>query len=193
MNQEFDHIEPSLWPLVVPIEQVKLDPANARAHPERNLEIVKASLAGFGQQKPVVVDAAGTCIAGNGTLLAAKSLCWTHIAATRSTLAGSDARSYSIADNRASDTSQWDDQALAQHLAALQNNEAVDHALTGFSDVEIDQFIGEAMGLVDEPELPDVAIRDTHQLLVACNDEADQRHLYERLTQDGYTCRVLTL
>ena len=193
MSQGLDHIETSLRPLAVPIDQVQGDPANARTHPERNLAIIKASLTGFGQQKPIVIDAKGICLAGNGTLLAARALGWTHIAVTRSGLSGAQAHAYSIADNRASDTSQWDDQTLAQHLARLQNDQTVNHALTGFDDAEIEQFIGAAMGLDDQQEVAEVAIKDTCQLLVACNDEADQRHLYERLTQDGYSCRVLTL
>ena len=193
MNQNLEHIEASLRPLAVPIDQVKPDPANARTHPQRNLEIVKASLDGFGQQKPIVVDAQGTCIAGNGTLLAAQALGWMHIAIVRSGLTGADARAYSIADNRASDTSEWNELVVAEHLAALQNDETVNHALTGFNDSEIDQFISEAVGMADQSEPPDVQIKDTYQLLVACNDEADQKHLYDRLTQDGYQCRVLTL
>ena len=44
MIGDFDHIEPSLRPLAVPLTQVRPDPANARAHPERNLAAVLASL-----------------------------------------------------------------------------------------------------------------------------------------------------
>ena len=64
------------------IASLSPDPANARRHPERNLEQIKASLRRFGQQKPIVVDAANVVRAGNGTLAAAKSLGWTTIAAS---------------------------------------------------------------------------------------------------------------
>jgi len=193
MSACLDHIEASLRVLAVPIDQITSDPSNARTHSPGNIETIKASLSGFGQQKPLVIDAQGHCLAGNGTLMAARALGWTHIAAMRSTLRGAHARAYSIADNRASDTSEWDDLVLAQHLAELQNDETINHGLTGFTDAQIEQWIGDAMGLAQENELPDVAINDTYQVLVACNDEADQRELYERLTQDGYQCRVLTL
>ncbi|MBX7164824.1 MAG: hypothetical protein K1X74_00625 [Pirellulales bacterium] len=33
----------------------------------------------------------------------------------------------------------------------------------------------------------------SHQLVVECRDEADQESLYERLNEEGYRCRVLTL
>lgn len=188
-----DYIEPALRPLAVPIGEVLADPANARQHSPRNLEIIKASLTSFGQQKPIVIDAAGVCLAGNGTLAAARALGWGHIAAVRSSLAGAQGRVYSIADNRATDTSAWDPVALATQLAAVQNDEKVDHTAAGFSEAEIEQFIGDAMGLREEPPPREVEVKDAWQVLVTCNDEADQRHLYERLTQDGYRCRLLTL
>ena len=44
-----------------------------------------------------------------------------------------------------------------------------------------------------ECDLPDVSVPETWQLLVDCADEADQRALFERLTAEGYSCRVLSL
>lgn len=32
-----------------------------------------------------------------------------------------------------------------------------------------------------------------YDVVVACKDEAEQEQVYERLTEEGYTCRVLTL
>jgi len=40
---------------------------------------------------------------------------------------------------------------------------------------------------------PAVQVSDSFELLVQCRDEADQRALFERLTAEGYSCRVLTL
>src|SRR5438309_1239332 len=70
----------------LPISTLSEDPANARRHPQRNLEQIKASLRRFGQQKPIVVDATNTVRAGNGTLAAARALGWTTIQAVRSEL-----------------------------------------------------------------------------------------------------------
>jgi len=39
----------------VPLDSLSLDPANARAHGERNLETIVASLQRFGQAEPLVV------------------------------------------------------------------------------------------------------------------------------------------
>lgn len=42
-------------------------------------------------------------------------------------------------------------------------------------------------------ERPEVAIPESFQVVVQCDDEDAQRDVYERMTQEGYTCRVLTL
>ena len=74
----------ALRPLAVAVDGLHPDPANARTHDQRNLDAIKASLAKFGQRKPIVVQRQGMIVrAGNGTLAAAKALGWTEIAARR--------------------------------------------------------------------------------------------------------------
>ncbi len=46
---------------------------------------------------------------------------------------------------------------------------------------------------VSPPDSPDVKIELLHQVLVQCDDEPGQRALFERLHQEGYRCRLLTL
>ena len=92
---------PGLEPLLRPISELKQDPDNARAHDERNLAAIRESLSRFGLQKPIVVAPDGTVLAGNGTLAAATSLGWTHIACVTTDLAGLDARAQRDARVRA--------------------------------------------------------------------------------------------
>lgn len=138
----------------VKIDSLTFDPANVRKHDEKNLAAIKASLNRFGQQKPIVVDASGVVRAGNGTLAAAKALGWKEIRIVRSSLAGSEATAYAIADNRTAELAEWDDDALAQTLAALQIEDDVLAMATGFDSSDIDAMIG-ALGIeaVDAPEL----------------------------------------
>jgi ParB-like chromosome segregation protein Spo0J len=95
----------------VSIDSVMVDPANVRLHPQRNMETIKASLARFGQQKPLVVDGDNIVRAGNGTLEAARALGWQDIKIIRTPLKGSEATAYAIADNRSSELAEWDDAA----------------------------------------------------------------------------------
>jgi hypothetical protein len=53
-----------------------------RKHGRRNLDAIGASLAQFGQRRPLVVMGDMTVIAGNGTLEAARSPGWSEIVVT---------------------------------------------------------------------------------------------------------------
>ena len=119
-NSDLSHIEDSLKPFAVPIDSVDIDPANARRHPETNMDALVASMKRFGQQQPILVDQKGVCVAGSGRLNAARQLGWNHIAVIQTKLVGSDRASYAIADNRIAELADWDNDALAQLLAVLQ-------------------------------------------------------------------------
>lgn len=137
----------------VPIGSVQFDPANVRRHGEKNLDAIKASLARFGQQKPIVVDADGIVRAGNGTLMAAKALGWPEVTIVRTSLKGAEATAYAIADNRTAELAEWDDDALAQTLAALQIEDEELAKATGFDDADIDAML--APDEVTEDEVPE--------------------------------------
>lgn len=111
------------------VAELAQDPANVRMHGEKNLEAIRGSLKRFGQQKPIVIDANGVVIAGNGTLMAAQALGWEHIWAVESGLKGAEQTAYGIADNRASELAAWDMEKLIQQLNALEN----DPVTTGFA------------------------------------------------------------
>jgi len=59
-------------------------------------------------------------------------------------------------------------------------------------------------GMLTEPELPETSdphdgsppektIPEAFQVVVECRDEAEQQELYERLTAEGLSCKLLTL
>jgi hypothetical protein len=130
------------------ITELSLDPSNVRKHSRRNLDAIKASLRKFGQQKPIVVDAKGIVLAGNGTLTAAQELGWTEIQIVRTELAGVEATAFAIADNRTAELAEWED-SLNDVLKSLQD-EGVDLADLGYSPEDLGQFSANAVGM---PEL----------------------------------------
>ncbi len=103
----------------VQLDTLHLDPANARAHGERNLAAIRNSLERFGQQKPIVVDAKGGVVAGNGTLEAARQLGWKTISVVRTSLAGQERVAFAIADNRSAELAAWDPDNLEAALSTL--------------------------------------------------------------------------
>jgi ParB-like chromosome segregation protein Spo0J len=169
----------------LPIDSLHEDPANARVHSKRNIAAIKASLNRFGQQKPIVVDAKGVVRAGNGTLAAARDLGWTHIQVVRSDLIAAEATAYAIADNRTTDLSKWDDEALSLQLESLRA-EGMNLAELGFDPGEVRKLLNECDDLA-EHSMDD----EKWMVLVTCNDEADQATFLERMDKEGRTCKAL--
>jgi len=128
----------------VPCDTLSFDPANLRKHGKKNLDAIKASLRRFGQQKPIVVDAKGIVLAGNGTLAAAQELGWKEIQIVRTDLAGTQATAFGIADNRSAELAEWDEK-LGDVLASLK---AEDFPLEdiGFDAADLEELSPEAAG-----------------------------------------------
>ena len=138
MNQSTVYaIAKSLESLVEPVDQLKEFPGNPR---RGNVEAISSSLAEFGQQAPIVVQAStGYVIAGNHMLRAARDLGWTHIAVARLDVDDETARAYLLADNRLSDLAVYDSAALVKLLSGLAAQDALTG--TGFTRDELDALI----------------------------------------------------
>jgi len=151
----------------VMIDELDCDPANVRAHDSKNLDAIKSSLRRFGQQKPIVVNEKGIVIAGNGTLTAARALGWDSINIVKTVLEGSEATAYAIADNRTGELAEWDEEALAKQLSALQIEDEALVEAAGFSDAELTALVDEVTGITegntDPDEVPEVPEDPTAQ------------------------------
>jgi DNA modification methylase len=106
---------------LVVIDELDLDPQNARKHDDKNLKAIADSLRQFGQRKPIVLHGK-TVVAGNGTLVAARSLGWTHIDAVHvpADWTADQVKAYAIADNRSAELAEWDDKVLSAQLLDLE-------------------------------------------------------------------------
>lgn len=175
-------IAEGLRSLAVPIESVDPDPANARSHDEANVSAIRGSLRTYGQRKPIVVNRrTNTVEAGNGTLTAARSLGWTHIAVTFVDDDPIVAAGFAIADNRAAELATWDNEALTLLLPQLDRE--CDELAAMIEAMEAERGTGEPEpGLTDPdavPEQPaepvtrtgDIWVMGTHRLM--CGDSTD--------------------
>jgi ParB-like chromosome segregation protein Spo0J len=167
----------------VGVDSLSLDPANARKHGRRNLDAVAASLRRFGQQKPIVVDSQGVVRAGNGTLAAAKEIGWSQIDVVRSDLPASELAAFAIVDNRSAELAEWDAEILGQLAEAGELGEL------GFSEDEVGRLIKGMHREGDSDQLPDAKF----EVVVECRDEAEQKEIFERLSAEGFSCRLFTL
>ena len=122
---------------LVPLQQLSLDPKNARKHNQRNLDAIAESLKVFGQRKPIVVHN-GTVIAGNGTLEAAKSLGWKEISVAEVPNDWTEdmATAFALADNRTAELAEWDEAVLATQLLEL-IDAGMDIADLGFDEKDL--------------------------------------------------------
>ena len=103
------------------IDDLELDPVNARKHDDKNLKAIAESLKQFGQRKPIVVWGR-TVVAGNGTIVAARSLGWKEIQVARIPDDWDEQRvmAYALADNRSAELAEWDEQILSEQLKQLE-------------------------------------------------------------------------
>jgi DNA modification methylase len=146
-----DHVE--RWPLTRLIPYAR----NARTHSDAQVAQIAASIREWGWTTPVLVDEAGTIIAGHGRVLAARQLGITEapvIIARGWTEA--QRRAYTLADNKLALNAGWDEDLLKLELGELRAD-GFDLGLIGFSDDDLAPLLLDAAGgLTDPDEVPDV-------------------------------------
>src|SRR6478672_10979164 len=173
------------------------DPRNARTHPKRQIDQLKASIAVFGFTNPILADPEGHIIAGHGRLQAARAMGLTELPViTLSGLSETQKRTLRIADNKIALNAGWDLEILQLELGELGSIDVdIDLALTGFSTGEIDVILTSPVDPDDEvippvPAIPrtkpgDIWILGEHR--VGCGDSRDAEFL-QRVV--GHEARV---
>ncbi len=142
----------------VRIGQLKPDSRNPRLHSERQIKQIAGSIKAFGFNVPVLADQDGNLLAGHGRVHAARRLGLREIPVIRlEHLTPEQARAFSIADNRLSETSTWDDRLLAEVFRDLASVELdFDLEATGFTMGEIDLRIeGLSLSTANNPDPAD--------------------------------------
>src|SRR5271168_100911 len=117
------------------------DPRNARTHPKRQIDQLKASIEAFGFTNPILADPDGHIIAGHGRLQAARALGLTEVPTIiLEGLSEAQKRALRIADNKIALNAGWDLEILQLELKELASLD-FDVDLTGFSTGEIDVLL----------------------------------------------------
>ncbi len=185
---EYDWIAEGLWPLAVPVDQVKLNPRNARKHDDDNLKSIAASLRKFGQREPLVAnELTNEILTGNGRYLAAtKILKWSHLAILWVKDDPATATGFAVADNRTAELAEWDDGLLDELLGEIQDSDP------GLYD---DLLLVELQAEEEEPAGGAIvqSVPERFEVVIECADEDDQKTTFDRLEREGRKCRLLTL
>jgi DNA modification methylase len=129
---------------------------NPRTHSDSQVAQIAASIREFGWTNPLLVDEAGTLIAGHGRLLAARQLGMTQVPAiTLRHLSEAQKRALVIADNKLALNAGWDDDLLRIELTDL-SALGFDLNLVGFDDFEIADILADRnAGLTDPDDVPE--------------------------------------
>jgi site-specific DNA-methyltransferase (adenine-specific) len=143
-------INPAIASMAVPIGDVLPYPGNARVH---KMSTIVESLRQNGQYKPITVQSSTRFVlAGNGTLLGARELGWTHVAVSFVDCGEQEALRILAVDNKASDDGSYDQAALAAILASI-----TDLAGSGYVQAEVDAILAAQLprpALTDPDEAP---------------------------------------
>ena len=160
------NIRPEISDLAVPLEDLYTHPRNIR---QGDIGAICTSLEAHGQYRPIVVQrSTGHILAGNHTYQAARSLGWSHVAATYVECDDEQALRILLVDNRANDLATYDDTALADLLRELA---ATELGLEGtlYDGDALDTLLDDISDPVETPSLQDMfgvppfSVLDTRQ------------------------------
>ncbi|MEN2423028.1 ParB N-terminal domain-containing protein [Streptomyces rimosus] len=172
-------IHETIRSLAVPIEDLTPYERNPR---RGKVEVVRRSLEVHGQYRPIVVNRpGGVILAGNHTYAAARELGWAEIAVTFVDVDEETAKKILIVDNRASDLATNDPDVLTELLGELSDLEG-----TGYSEDDVQHLLGGTVPAAEE-------FASRFEVVVECGSEDAQQEVFERLTGEGWSCRVLSL
>ncbi|MGH2966295.1 MAG: DNA modification methylase [Solirubrobacterales bacterium] len=131
---------PTLSVELVPIDDLRPDPANPWQIGAEELEALERSLRQFGFVQPVLARRDDrTVIGGHQRLVAARRLGLTSVPVTWLDVSVEQARLLGLALNKISGT--WDDALLARLLADLQATSDLDVSLSGFGEDEVAELL----------------------------------------------------
>lgn len=160
---------------------------NANIHTEEQVEQIANSIKEFGFNDPIAVwtneNGESEIIEGHGRVLAAKKLGLDSLPVIHlDGLSDEARRAYTHVHNQLTRNSEFDWDMLDDELANLN----FDFDLFGFDHTD-------PANDLQSNETEEIKLNETISVVIDCesNDEAEQ--IFERLSGEGYTCRISTL
>ena len=159
-------------------------------NPRKNdnaIDAVASSISQFGFKNPIVIDGNNVIICGHTRYKAAKKLGLDSVpCVVASDLTEEQIKAYRLADNKVSELAEWDIDLLGEEL-------------DGIFDIDMSDFGFDLSEEEEEPTAPterkDLSdkVGETYEVIIECDNEQQQAEIYEKLREEGLTCRVLTL
>ena len=173
--------------IMLPVPEVRPYEKNPRKNAEA-VKYVKASIEKFGFKQPIIVDSNRVIIAGHTRLEAAKSLGMAEVPCiVADDLTDAQVKALRLADNKVAEFSEWEMNLLGEELGELAEISDIDMGDFGFDDnLEMDDE--EENGTEEKG----VNLSETFQIIVECENEIEQQEFFEKLSGEGYKCRLST-
>jgi ParB-like chromosome segregation protein Spo0J len=166
----------------IPIEDIKPYKNNAKLHPKEQIQQIKNSILEFGFKDPIAIWN-DTIVEGHGRLLAAQELGYKELPVIRlDDLTDEQRKAYTLAHNKLTMNSDFDLDILTAELDDITD---IDMSDFGF---DLDYDIDEEDKLTKEANFD-----DSISVVIECNGEAQAEEIYNKLTEEGYVCRISTL
>lgn len=150
---------------LVPIDDLVPYANNAKIHDKKQIAQLRASLREFGFVTPVLIDFDNNIIAGHGRVEAARAEGMTEVPCVLvSNLTEAQRKAYILADNRLSETSVWDTEALKIELEGLEALQ-FDTGIIGFDaesvkEIEVSGYTRAAPGQGGPEDVEDADAKD---------------------------------
>ncbi len=174
----------------VQASQLRPNPRNWRTHPDRQRDALRGVLAEIGYADALLArelaDGSLELVDGH---LRAETTPEAEVPVLVLDLSEQEAAKLLVLLDPLAGLAETDSDALASLLADVEtDSEAVQRTLDDLAAQPEPAFD-------DEPSdnQPDVPVPEAYQVVVDCRDEDQQRVVYERLTGEGFACRLLTL
>lgn len=175
--------------VMLPVSEVRPYEKNPRKNADA-VKYVRASIEKFGFKQPIVIDSNRVIISGHTRLEAAKSLGMDEVPCiVADDLTEAQAKALRLADNKVAEFSEWEMNLLGGELGELAEISDIDMGDFGFDD-NLDKIGDEEE---NETEEKGVNLSETFQIIVECENEIEQQEIFEKLSGEGYKCRLSTL
>ena len=164
-------------------------PNNPRINDEAVAYVVE-SMNQTGNLDPIEVDENNVILSGHTRLLALEQLGITETECVRYTgLTDEQKRKYRLLANRTGEVASWDEELLNMELGDL------DFGDFDFGFELSDGGVDKSKESDDEDDETTTHFNYSEQygVIVMCADEAEQEQIYNRLTDEGFTCKVVAV
>lgn len=175
--------------VMLPVSEVRPYEKNPRKNADA-VKYVRASIEKFGFKQPIVIDLNRVIISGHTRLEAAKSLGMAEVPCiVADDLTDAQVKALRLADNKVAEFSEWEMNLLGEELGELAKISDIDMGDFGFDD-NLDNIGDEEENGTEEKG---VNLSEAFQIIVECENEIEQQEIFEKLSGEGYKCRLSTL